>query len=85
VKGPIPTVTIQWVGRTPWIRRTNGPNWTAVTKHSTPWVLDAGGITFDNDTWELYDTTKDWSQARDLAKEMPHKLRELSSRENSGE
>lgn len=56
--------------------------------HQTQHTLGSGrggGITFDNDTWELYDTTKDWSQARDLAKEMPHKLRELSSRENSGE
>ena len=27
--------------------------------------------------WELYDTTTDWSQARDLASEHPEKLREL--------
>jgi arylsulfatase len=31
----------------------------------------------DDDVWELYDTTKDWSQARDLSKEMPEKLHEL--------
>jgi arylsulfatase A-like enzyme len=29
------------------------------------------------DVWELYDTNKDWSQAHDLAKEMPEKLAEL--------
>src|SRR3954465_10716875 len=29
------------------------------------------------DVWELYDTTKDWSQSRDLAKEMPAKVAEL--------
>jgi arylsulfatase A-like enzyme len=27
--------------------------------------------------WELYDTTTDWSQARDLAKGQPKKLAEL--------
>ena len=27
--------------------------------------------------WELYDTTKDWSQAKNLAKEMPEKLHDL--------
>jgi arylsulfatase len=26
-----------------------------------------------DDIWELYDTTKDWSQAHDLAKQMPDK------------
>ena len=32
---------------------------------------------FDDDVWELYDTSKDWSQANDLAKQMPEKLHEL--------
>jgi arylsulfatase len=52
--------------------------WTAVTRHKTPWLL-IGEETpaFDDDVWELYDTTKDWSQAEDLAKEMPDKLHEL--------
>ena len=27
--------------------------------------------------WELYDTTTDWSQAKDLSKDMPAKLHEL--------
>jgi arylsulfatase len=31
----------------------------------------------DDDVWELYDTSTDWSQARDLAGEMPEKLAEL--------
>jgi arylsulfatase len=31
----------------------------------------------EEDVWELYDTNKDWSQAHDLAKQMPEKLREL--------
>ena len=32
---------------------------------------------FDDDVWELYDTNTDWTQAHDLAEEMPEKLREL--------
>ena len=32
---------------------------------------------FDDDNWELYDTSKDWSQANNLAKQMPEKLHEL--------
>jgi hypothetical protein len=32
---------------------------------------------FDDDVWELYDTSKDWSQASNLAKEMPDKLHQL--------
>jgi arylsulfatase A-like enzyme len=52
--------------------------WTAVTKHKTPWILVGGPvIAFDDDVWELYDTGKDWSQARDLSKERPDKLHEL--------
>ena len=52
--------------------------WTAVTKHRTPWApLTAKVPAFDDDVWELYDTTKDWSQAKDLSKEMPEKLHDL--------
>jgi arylsulfatase len=47
-----------------------------VTKHSIPWVK-APVPALDDDVWELYDTTKDWSQARDLSREMPDKLHEL--------
>jgi arylsulfatase A-like enzyme len=52
--------------------------WTAVTRHKTPWLL-VGEKTpaFDDDVWELYDTSKDWSQANDLSKQMPKKLHEL--------
>jgi len=52
--------------------------WTAVTRHKTPWIL-IGEKTpaFDDDIWELYDTTKDWSQANNLSKQMPEKLHEL--------
>lgn len=52
--------------------------WTAVTRHKTPWLLVGEQVpAFDDDVWELYDTTKDWSQAKDLSKEMPQKLHEL--------
>ena len=53
--------------------------WTAVTKHRTPWEtgIDAKVPAFDDDVWELYDTTTDWTQAHDLAAEHPDKLHEL--------
>ncbi len=52
--------------------------WTAVTKHRTPWETGHAELpAFDKDVWELYDTTRDWSQARDLAREQPDKLAEL--------
>jgi arylsulfatase len=52
--------------------------WTAVTRHRTPWILGQVVLpAFDEDVWELYDTTKDWSQSKNLAKENPQKLREL--------
>jgi arylsulfatase A-like enzyme len=51
--------------------------WTAVTRHSTPWLPTAELPSLDEDVWELYDTNTDWSQAHDLAAEMPEKLAEL--------
>jgi arylsulfatase len=51
--------------------------WTAVTRHSTPWVVGTELPPFQDDVWELYDTNSDWTQARDLAAEMPEKLQEL--------
>jgi arylsulfatase A-like enzyme len=51
--------------------------WTAVTKHRTPWELMAKPVAFDDDKWELYDTTNDWTQAEDLSKKYPDKLHEL--------
>ena len=53
--------------------------WTAVTKHRTPWEMGEGATVpaLADDVWELYDTTTDWSQARDLSSEMPEKLAEL--------
>ena len=52
--------------------------WTAVTRHKTPWLLIGETVpAFDDDVWELYDTTNDWSQAKNLAKDMPDKLHAL--------
>jgi arylsulfatase A-like enzyme len=52
--------------------------WSAVTKHRTPWVMGAAAVpAFDDDVWELYDGSKDWTQSRDLSSDMPDKLHEL--------
>ena len=51
--------------------------WAAVTKHRTPWILDEKMPAFDDDVWELYDTSVDWTQAKDLSKENPKKLHDL--------
>jgi len=50
--------------------------WTAVTRHSTPWVVNKALPAFDDDVWELYGPD-DWTQSNDIAKENPEKLAEL--------
>jgi arylsulfatase A-like enzyme len=49
--------------------------WSAVAMHKRPWESAHGAI--DDDVWELYDGANDWTQAHDLATQMPDKLREL--------
>jgi arylsulfatase A-like enzyme len=52
--------------------------WSAVTKHRTPWEMVGGNVpAFDDDVWELYDGSSDWTQAVDLAAEQPERLRHL--------
>lgn len=52
--------------------------WSAVTKHRTPWLLVQPDVPpFDDDVWELYDGSVDYSQAHDLAAEQPDRLRQL--------
>ncbi|MBB5867613.1 arylsulfatase [Allocatelliglobosispora scoriae] len=53
--------------------------WSAVTMHKVPWLSAAemGHPVLDDDTWELYDGSTDFSQAHNLAAEHPEKLREL--------
>jgi arylsulfatase A-like enzyme len=52
--------------------------WTAVTRHSVPWVMSAELPPFQDDVWELY-APDDWTQSHDLSKEQPEKLQELQT------
>jgi arylsulfatase A-like enzyme len=52
--------------------------WTAVTRHSVPWVMGTELPAFQDDVWELY-APDDWTQAHDLSKEQPEKLEELQT------
>ena len=38
--------------------------WTAVTRHTYPWSKEKAPA-LDDDVWELYDTSKDWSQSHE--------------------
>lgn len=51
--------------------------WSAVTRHSTPWDMSKKMPAFDDDVWELYDGSKDYSQMHDLSKENPELLKKL--------
>jgi arylsulfatase A-like enzyme len=52
--------------------------WTAVTRHGNlPWVVVGAQPPLSEDVWELYDTTTDWTQAHNLAGEMPDRVAEL--------
>ena len=52
--------------------------WTAVTRHKTPWLLvGEKAPAFDDDVWELYDTSVDWTQVEDVAAQHPERLHEL--------
>ena len=50
--------------------------WLAGTVHRAGWETKPRS-TLENDTWELYDTSKDFSLANDLAKQNPDKLKEM--------
>jgi arylsulfatase len=51
--------------------------WMAVTRHSVPWMFGAVLPPLDDDVWELYDTTTDWTQAHDVAADHPDKVAHL--------
>ncbi|KAB2585105.1 arylsulfatase, partial [Rhodococcus erythropolis] len=51
--------------------------WSAVTRHSTPWLFAEALPALDDDVWELYDGSQDWTQSKDLAAELPEKLAAL--------
>jgi arylsulfatase A-like enzyme len=44
-----------------------------------PWILNAPLPAPEDYKWELYDLTKDYSQANDLAGQMPDKLKQMQS------
>ncbi|HZO05432.1 MAG TPA: arylsulfatase, partial [Solirubrobacterales bacterium] len=50
--------------------------WTAVTRHSVPWMMGTELPPIEDDVWELY-APDDWAQSRDLAAEQPERLAEL--------
>ena len=50
--------------------------WIAAVRHGRlPWTL--GSYSFENDKWELYDLTRDFSESNDVAAQHPDKLKEL--------
>jgi arylsulfatase A-like enzyme len=52
--------------------------WVACTPHRTaPWDFETPVPALADDVWELYDTTTDWTEARDLATQHPARLAEL--------
>jgi arylsulfatase len=52
--------------------------WVAATRHSIPW-LNVPLPPLQDDVWELYNVNEDFSQANDLAKKHPAKLKELQA------
>ncbi len=50
--------------------------WVAATKHRTPWASAPDGP-LDQDKWELYNVSEDFSQSNDLAPSNPDKLGEM--------
>jgi arylsulfatase len=53
--------------------------WMASTRHSIPWVLTPKLPPLEDDVWELYNIEEDFSQANDLAKQNPAKLKALQA------
>jgi arylsulfatase A-like enzyme len=52
--------------------------WIAAAFHGVPWVL-RGSVPFEQDKWELYNITEDFSEADDLAAQNAGKLREMQA------
>jgi arylsulfatase A-like enzyme len=50
--------------------------WTAVTRHSIPWLMGEAPPPLEDDVWELYGPD-DWTQANDIAGENPEMLAHL--------
>lgn len=54
--------------------------WKADAQHTLPWRQDLAPGEWGKDKWELYHLDKDFSEANDLAQQMPEKLEELKKR-----
>lgn len=52
--------------------------WVAASFHGVPWAF-TGSVGFDDEVWELYNVTEDFSQANNLAEANPEKLAELKT------
>jgi hypothetical protein len=53
--------------------------WMASAQHTFPWRQDYAPGNWENDRWELYHLDEDFSQANDLALEMPQKLEQMKA------
>lgn len=53
--------------------------WMASARHGLPWELLNRKGDFENDSWELYHLSEDYSQANDVAAQYPDKLKEMQA------
>ena len=54
--------------------------WMASARHGRlPWQTAGGGGSFDDDTWELYRLSDDFTQATDVSAQNPEKVKELQA------
>ncbi|SNS65536.1 arylsulfatase [Sphingomonas laterariae] len=53
--------------------------WIASARHSFPWQRTGRALSVEDDKWELYDLTRDFSQAVDLAAKYPARVEELKA------
>lgn len=54
--------------------------WKANAQHTLPWRQDLAPGNWEKDKWELYNLDKDFSEADDLATEMPDKLTAMKAK-----
>jgi arylsulfatase len=53
--------------------------WVAAARHGIPWKTAGQATGFDSDPWELYHVAEDFSEADDIARQNPGKLKELQA------
>jgi arylsulfatase len=53
--------------------------WVAAARHGIPWKTAGQDTGFESDVWELYDVSRDFSEARNVAAQNPAKLKELQA------